>query len=215
MGLIHTPRTIAALLKGYARTRTLPKDQLQSKSVGIGPDNPYIYKARAGLFDVDYLGHMNNAAFLTHAELARWELTAVNGLLPVMMRDKVNFFVTAAAVRYRQQIRPVFKKFHVDTYMAGIDDKSFWFMQTFRYPDADQRARGHVVIKGSPVKDGKVIDARDFLKHNLGVDEDVVDSISLPDIGDKSMEAFMDHFTAMEESLRKIASLDDKKLGSK
>jgi acyl-CoA thioesterase FadM len=211
MGLIHTPRTIAALIKGYTRARTA------TPAVGIGPDHPYIYQARAGLWDVDYLGHMNNAAFLTHAELARWELTAVNGLLPVMMRHQVNFFVTAAAVRYRQQIRPVFRKFQVDTYMAGLDEKSFWFLQTFRYPqeEGDSRARGHVVIKGSPIQNGQVMDARDFLKTKMGVDSDLIDRITLPDIGDTSVESMIDRFTALEGSLRTIASEDDARQKSK
>ena len=43
---------------------------------GGGYSNPHIYESKCGIFDIDIFGHMNNAAYLNHAEYARWELTA-------------------------------------------------------------------------------------------------------------------------------------------
>jgi hypothetical protein len=71
MGLIHTPRTIYSIMNGvYKRqlffrqhpptsiaSNGIPKNTL---TVGLEPSNPHIYQARLGLFDIDYLGHMNN-----------------------------------------------------------------------------------------------------------------------------------------------------------
>jgi hypothetical protein len=119
MGLVHVPRVIASVAKGFYRKGI-------DKSVGFGLDNPHIYQARAGLFDVDSFGHVNNAAYLTHAELARWEHSASNGLLNQMYNHGVGFYAVSTAVRYRRQIRPVFRKFQVDTTIAGIDDRNLW-----------------------------------------------------------------------------------------
>ena len=77
MGLIHTPRTIYSILNGvYKRQIYLRQQPISPKSttttavvsgtpkntitIGLGSTNPHIYQARLGLFDIDYLGHMNN-----------------------------------------------------------------------------------------------------------------------------------------------------------
>jgi hypothetical protein len=83
MGLVHTPRTVYSILNGlYKRQLTLRQQRLieqkipagtsddvvkrqQTKNaftIGIGTGNRHIYQARLGLFDIDYLGHMNNGA---------------------------------------------------------------------------------------------------------------------------------------------------------
>ena len=119
MAIIHTPRVLASLAKGLRK-------QASSKNVGIVANHPHIYHARVGLFDVDYLGHMNNAAFLSHAEYARWEMTAANGILPAMYNTSTDYMVSSASVRYRAQIRPLFRKFEVQSQVAGVDEKHIW-----------------------------------------------------------------------------------------
>ena len=73
MGLIHIPRVLANAARGFFRRGE------HSPTMGI--TTPHIYQARAGIWDVDIYAHMNNAAFLTHSELARWQLSASGGLL--------------------------------------------------------------------------------------------------------------------------------------
>ena len=74
MGLIHTPRTIFSIAKGLSKRqwfyssngkKKIPFDPLMRdpKTVAIGLNNHHVYQARLGLFDVDYLGHMNNGTF--------------------------------------------------------------------------------------------------------------------------------------------------------
>jgi hypothetical protein len=62
MGLIHTPRTIASICRGLWNRRRAPPSA-SKLIVGVG-ENHHIYRARLGLFDVDYLGHMNNGKYL-------------------------------------------------------------------------------------------------------------------------------------------------------
>jgi len=119
MGLIHIPRVVYSIAKGLYR-------QTPGSLVGLGPNNPHIYEARAGLFDVDSYGHMNNASYLTHAELARWELSASNGLMKNMYKSETHFMVAASAIRYRRELRPIFRKFNVETYIGALDDRNIW-----------------------------------------------------------------------------------------
>ena len=121
MGLVHTPRVISSVLKGvYRHSSPGPK------TIGFGPQNIHSYYSRLGLFDVDYLGHMNNAAFLNHAEYARWELTATSGMLQHMYKTNTHYFVAANAIRYRRELRPLFRRFEVQTHVAGLDDRNIW-----------------------------------------------------------------------------------------
>jgi acyl-CoA thioesterase FadM len=118
MGLIHTPRTIAAIARGLWKP--------EMKGVGFHPSIPHIYESRVGVLDADYMGHMNNASTLTHAELARWEMTATSGALNTMYRTNTHFMVASSAVRYRREVRPIFRKFQIETVVGGIDDRNIW-----------------------------------------------------------------------------------------
>ena len=68
VGIIHTPRTFIAVGKGLARRQSAGAS---ASLGGMGAEHPYVSTGRAGLFDTDYLMHMNNAAYLSHAEYAR------------------------------------------------------------------------------------------------------------------------------------------------
>ena len=128
--------------------------------------------------DVDYLGHMNNASSLTHAEYARWNWTAQTGMLRRLMKADTHFMVTSAAVRFRRQIRPFGRKFEVQTKLEAIDDDTFWVYQTFRYPELNNdRIRTQVVIKGVATQKGKVISPRLVLEDLMDIPSDVVESM--------------------------------------
>jgi hypothetical protein len=116
MGLVHTPRVLLTL----AQAMRQPSNKL------IGITEPHVYYGRAGLFDVDYLGHLNNAAYLNHSEYARWSMSAVNGWLQAGYQHGSHFVLTSASCRYRAEIRPVFRKFKIETMITGMDDKHMW-----------------------------------------------------------------------------------------
>lgn len=126
--LIHVPRVALAILRGRAqRARSAAGE-------GWGFTKPHVYSARAGpLFDIDGLGHMNNAAYLVHCELARWELTAASGVLDYAMEQRAAFIVGMTAVQYRREIRPL-QRFEIHSQLVASDDKWMTIAHEFRPP---------------------------------------------------------------------------------
>ena len=211
MGLVHTPRVIASVIQGLYKRHT---HGLQA-SVGIGAANPHRYIARAGVFDIDYLGHMNNAAYLQHAELARWELTAENGLLHGMIKAKTAYVVTGAVVRYRREVKPLFRKFEVHSYLSGIDERDLWIYQTFRHAEeGDRKIRGQVLIKGAVIRGRERLDPIAFLKNDCGIDADMLDSLRDHD-NDNSFDDEILNYKLLEASLQESAAADDQRVDSK
>lgn len=215
MGLVHTPRTLFAIGKGLARRRNAGSS---SALGGIGEENPFITYCRAGLFDCDYQMHMNNAAYLSHAEYARWELCAYNGLMQSMFQEKVNFLVGSTVVRYRREIRPVFRSFEIHSSVVRLDDRNLWVYHAFRYPEGGKdpgRIRAQVVCRGIAVQNRTVLDPRLYLKEKVGMDPAVIDSISQEedDNTNNIMADLMDKYVSMEDVLKEAASKDDEEKG--
>ena len=208
MGLVHTPRVIASLANGLWKKRSMPD---QVGRLGLGPDNVYRYRSSPGLFDIDYLGHMNNAAYLSHAEYARWELTAINGMLSTMYRDNIHFVVTGTHIRYRQELAP-YKSFQVDTFVAGLDEKTMWILHNFRYPN--DRTRAQMIVQGVAVQKGKVVDPRRFFVESVGADAALVEQLSVAD-GEGTVHDLLERYRDLEAAVRQAASDDDKKYTKK
>jgi acyl-CoA thioesterase FadM len=207
MGLVHTPRVAASLVRGLLKRRNNPEASLS----GLGSKNPHIYRARVGLFDVDYLGHLNNAAYLNHAELARWEMTAYNGLLGSMARHGFHFLVAGTSIRYRQEIRPIFRQFQIDSAVAGLDKhNNMWITHNFRYPiSGDNRVRAQMVVRGVVLQGRTALDPRKFFKEIAGFDEDIVDGLTMPLTEETEIEELLGRYVALEHSFREVATIDD------
>jgi hypothetical protein len=123
MGIVHTPRVLASIAKGMMR------HSKSKENTRLGIVEPHKYYSRAGMLDYA-LGHLNNAAFFSHAEYARWEMAATNGWMQAMMQDKSIYFVTSQSCRYRAEIRPFFREFEVQSIIGGMDDKNIWLYVT-------------------------------------------------------------------------------------
>ena len=134
MGLIQIPRVAAAVARGYMRRGT-PVD----KTLGIA--STHISRRRAGPFDFDVYGHMNNAAFLVHFEMARWELGAQNGFIDWSVQQRAALIVGGASVRFRKEIPP-FKAFEVHSKFAAFDERWFYVSQTMQ-PRGGGKVRDH------------------------------------------------------------------------
>lgn len=270
MGLIHTPRTLVAIGRGLIK-RSLA-DPKAPTHIGIGEMNRHVYKARLGLVDVDYLGHMNNgacimfmckeipnvneertlcgkqiklnlrtqrnrafalslstyfsplllsditAAYLTHAELARWEMTGYNGMLSAMYKHKVNYLVASTAIRFRQEIRPFFRQFQIDTTVCGLDSRSIWISHKFRYPAKDDthpesRILAQVIVRGVTVSGRTVLEPAQFLKEQVGMDTNLIDSLVLSHStheADGVTEQLLERYVALEDAFKESAAKDDK-----
>ena len=211
MGLVHTPRAIYSVGRAYMRRKAL------SPTVGLRRDNPHLYTDRAGVFDVDYLGHMNNAAYLTHAEFARWEMCIDNGLFDHMVRRSTVPVVTGAVIRYRREIKPLFRPFGVDTLVTRLNERHIWISQNFRHhcknnnndndKKEDSKIRAQVLVQGSLVRGKTVVNPIDFLLDS-GADPSLVDA--LVNGNDSLHDKEVERFSKLETSLRESATMDDK-----
>ena len=232
MGIIHIPRTIAASLRGAVKRRLSPLSEQEMSLVGT-PDVPHIYTSRAGMFDVDLMGHMNNAAYLQHAELARWEWSAFGGSLAQAFKTRSFFIVTASMIRYRREIVPL-KRFDIETRLIGLDDRNLWVYQTFHHhidgdnklvtdnsneAQTDSITRGkilaQILTQAVIVKTGEgVVNPGSWLENNSMYSRSVLDGI----IHQKSegVESIFDEktkrFVNLEDVMKKSASNHDAKI---
>eukprot|EP00978_Attheya_sp_CCMP212_P019062 scaffold52940_cov41-Attheya_sp.AAC.1 len=234
MGIVHIPRVVASCVKGaYARhaaaaavaatgttSSTNNKQDDLVRTIGTSPDNPHVYRARVGLFDVDAFNHLNHASYLVHAELARWEWSATVAPILPMVKEQALFLVTGAAIRYRREIGPFLNTFEIHTHLASMDERNLYVYHTFRYPnkdhnhDANKNKDNHgkilaqLLIQAAVVHKGKVINPQDFLQKFLHLDPTVIKDIQAShgnDLFHKKRTTFGD----LESLLRASAAEDD------
>jgi len=204
-----------------------------SGHVGVDRGNPHLYTARAGLFDVDYLGHMNNAAYLTHGELARWEMCVANGIMDQFLQHRIAPVVTSAVVRYRREVKPLFRKFQINTTILSITPQSLLLRQDFRHyknnNKKDDKLRTQLLIQNTLVdtKTGSIVNPIEFLVDTCAADPTVIDQLiiqqeennyhdddgsntktTIPTIEEEEMEKYL----RLEASLRQSAQMDDERL---
>ena len=220
MGIVHIPRTAAAVVKGYMKRRMSPLSDTEKSLVGLGFNQPpHVYTSRAGLFDVDIMLHMNNASYLTHAELARWEWTAFGGTLEANIRSKSYFIVAASMIRFRREIQPL-RKFDIETRLGGIDERNIWCYQTFHYSSdkpsqrtvSNERGKilAQVLTQGVITNKGKVINPRDWLETHFPTSKESIDELSILSTENESIFGVKaSRFKHLEEALRKSASMYD------
>mmetsp|Transcript_26707 Transcript_26707/g.39500 ORF Transcript_26707/g.39500 Transcript_26707/m.39500 type:complete len:230 (+) Transcript_26707:1529-2218(+) len=171
MAILHTPRTLASIARGLIK-----------KGRGLIPspsENFHVYKCRPNPFwDIDYIGHMNNAAYLQHCEFARWEWTAESGALEAMYKDGMHFIVNGSAIRYRREIS-LRDKFEIHSSFKDIDDRHMYASQTFRSSnngEGEGRILAQFLMQAVAVKNRKVIHPRNVLEA-IGLPEDVIESL--------------------------------------
>jgi acyl-CoA thioesterase FadM len=250
MGLfVHMPRAVASIGKGLWKRRqrniqaagtTAGRVDNDGLGLGLGLDknNRHIYQARAGVWDYA-LGHLNNAAFLTHAELARWQMIAEMGMVDKLWHDKILFLVASSSIRYRREIAPLWRNFQVESSIVSLDSKSkqMYFYQTFRYDDDNgsgsgenshhpqqERIRAQVMtqtVLRCP-KQGIILDPRAFLKDitnisnrmNMNSDPQTQTHHDWIDgISDgTSLQDMMDQHEKLQGTFQKAAAEDDNKL---
>jgi len=239
MAILHTPRTLAAIARGMIKRRRKLAATAGAVTtndgngatdgaigfVGFAPsrgssktndDNAHVYKSRPNiLWDVDYLGHMNNASYLTHSEYARWEWTAENGALRTMYDHGMHFVVTQSAVRFRKEIG-LRDPFQIRSHLHAIDDRHLWMYQTFRSDDGEGRILAQVLVQAVAVKDRGVVPPNTMLEA-IGIPDDMTDSLVWRDgdgdtaRGDEA-STFLERFRGLDEAFRREATADDERL---
>jgi len=201
MGIFHVPRVAASITRGYM--------QRGKQTHVLGIRDPHVYKARAGI--LDYFMHLNNASFLSHAELARWEMTASTGLFSSQIQTAL--LVVSCAVRYRQEISPLFRQFQVDTTLATIDDRSMWFVHHFRYPEVgNDRTRAQVIVRCIPLTRGKAREPRQLLLEHSDYDKSEIESVHKQGRHEEHESlhlAVLDRYSDLETAVRDMSVSDD------
>jgi acyl-CoA thioesterase FadM len=244
MGLVHTPRVIASIARGWFQRRNhLRQIDVQEAGLpaapsgptsavpsllpippasGMGPDHGrFVYEARAGLIDYAF-GHLNNASYLTHAELARWQMLAYAGLFPHMIKTSTLLVVAGTTIRYRREIKPFWCKFRIESHFARIEGSRLWTVHDFLVPgsapshgdNGQNKSRAQMVVPCAWVRNGKVVDPRSYLRE-AGVDEATVLSLcdAVGDDGPGTSSLLKDvttQYAALEESMRRMDSERDR-----
>jgi len=156
---------------------------------------------------------MNNAAYFSHAEFARWEWMSENGTLEGMLKAKAAFLVAGATIRYRRDIRPLFRTFRVESYLAQVDERDLWINHTFHHAEkGDGRARTQVLVRGAVVQGKKgLINPMEFFNEYGGIPMDVLDRLK---VGEGETTA-LDHenvakYKTLDDSMKAAAAEDDK-----
>jgi len=134
-----------------------------------------------------------------------------------MYKNNVNYLVAGTTVRFRKEIRPLFRKFQIDTTVCGLDDRNLWISHKFRMPAKEKhpesRIMAQVIVQGVAVKGREVLEPAQFLKQDVGMDADVIDSLVMPNVQHTSavVEELLERYIALEETLKKAAAEDDEK----
>jgi acyl-CoA thioesterase FadM len=223
MGVIHTPRTIYAVARGFwnrSRNAKRPHAVAGAKDVevpaGIGSTHPHLYTARMGVFDVDYLGHMNNSSYLSHAEYARWQMCAENGLVSAMWSHNIHFVVLGSSIRYRKELRPLFRSFRIETTISAIDDANMWIVHNFRHhnDDKNKRIMTQVLVQGAAIQGRTRVDPAELLIQHVGIDKAVVEALRLSSSSSSTEslsdeETMIQKYMALNQSMQECASNDD------
>lgn len=192
MGLVLLPRIAAAIVRGATTQHSYAPGYI------FGP-LPHVYKARAGLLDIDVMSHMNNAAYLTHCELARWQLCAETGLLSWCVRKKAGFVVAHVNMRYRREVS-AFQPFEIHTRIAAADASSVYMSHDFHPPGGGTmlaQCRVRALLKQGRA----TIDPRQFLEA-AGVDAPQIEAVLAPEAIGPDFRAA----NALEGALREAAA---------
>ena len=78
-------------------------------STSISAGKLVVFDIALNQSDIDIFFHLNNAMYLRHAELARWELLPRTGLLQKAVKDRWMFLVVSQDADYLKPLPPLVK----------------------------------------------------------------------------------------------------------
>ena len=120
-------RTAQRVFRGFYLSERVP--------LPIAPSTSMVTEHFVRLSDVDLFFHLNNAMYLRHTELARWELLPRTGLLQKAIKDRWMFLVVSQDAHYLKPLPPLVR-FTMDTRVAPDESgKYLMFTHDFWYRD--------------------------------------------------------------------------------
>lgn len=105
--------------------------------------------------DLDFNFHMNNGRYLTIMDLGRVDMMARTGIAGTVLKRRWMPVVTGVTIRYRRSLG-LFRRFHLETRLAGWDEHFLFLDQRFVIADgpdagteaASARVRATFVDRG-------------------------------------------------------------------
>jgi len=127
---------------------------------------------RVGITDFDLFGELNNARYLNHMELGRWDYSQRTGFYALMKSKKWGVAVGGASIRYRRRL-PLLSKFTVTSKIICHDGRWIYFLQEFhRDAKSDKRICASALMKVCVTSKDGLVPAPEVLVA-LGGEEDM------------------------------------------
>ena len=178
--VLMIPRAAAALFQGYLRSGA-------KSTAGVGLATPHVRRTRCGILDLDIFMHMNNAAYFSHCELARWQIIAEVGLIDWVRRNRIVFLVGNTVTRFRKEVPPL-TPFEVHTQILGWDDKALVFEHKFKL-NADSPPLSSTLCRAL-LKSGKRVVGPEEMFHAMGMPPELVEARRKEVAGDETWAAY-------------------------
>ncbi|KAL3916504.1 MAG: hypothetical protein SGPRY_006790 [Prymnesium sp.] len=194
MGVVHVPRVLASLARGFVR-RSTPLD----KTLALA--SPHVAQRRAGLFDLDLHGHMNNAgsrlriALLLIACPHSTHLSAQCGFFEWSVRKRAAFIIGGLYLRFRKEIMP-FQRFEVHSQFSAFDERWIYISQTMQ-PSGGGEVLAQSFCRAVIKQGRKSISPRDALESHG------VEAATILKIGDpQNLELHRSSFVALDDAVK-------------
>ena len=161
-------RGLLSLFAGEKRfaQRKKPLDWL------VGRQRSHVLQSQVTLLDIDTNRHVNHAAIIYSAEIARWSFLGETGMS--QFKDKWVFMVGSQSAKYKKEMFWRMK-YNVLTDLDAIDNK--WFYVTHNFMDQKNEAmHAQVLVKFIILKNGKFVEPAEALRE-IGYTEEVISEI--------------------------------------
>lgn len=136
-----------------------------------------VLSRRAGFSDCDVNFHVTNARYLSLADLARFDLLARLGFVPLLARRGHRVLLGTICMRFRRDV-PLFARYKVRSRLLAWDEKWLYVEHLFEVGD---RAAVVVLAKFLVIDGGREkLAPREALRRMLGEDG-LVDSPPVPE----------------------------------
>lgn len=114
---------------------------------------------KAGLFDIDYNLHVNNANYLKFMERGRIEQALAAGLFKPMLAGHCRLLVASTEISYIREVRP-YQPFTLHTRLIGWDGKYLYYDQRI---EKQSVLHTHALVRMAVICAGEIITPQAFV----------------------------------------------------
>lgn len=139
--------------------------------------------------------------------------------------------VGSTIVRFRKEIRPVYTKFVIESYICSVNERSLYIIHNFRNDTNattatttgnPSRIVAQVIAEGITVQNRKVINPTEFLIDQCQIDVDSIAPLQMKmtdDNNETNSNSFehdmLQQYISLDQSMRNVASADDTECSNK